>query len=242
MKMITALHNVHKNKEIFIAGSDPTLEDYPDNFFDDKLSITLHLAHLKFPRSTYHYANEMDRVLYLNEHDKNYKNKTCIFAYPFYGKSEEHSRAIIKDFTDVYHVNLVPYPPNQKPNGIFTNEGVKAMKEQVDSAIDATSATFGGYGTCLHVCMYTAIMMGVTTINTIGTNFKTVNNKEHFGSLNKVDEKMRPKTPSFSGYRANKMNKGFVGIVERCNLHNILVKRYENYEQYLHLNQKSKES
>jgi hypothetical protein len=62
-----ALHAIHRGEPIWIAGSGPSLSGYPDGFTDGKVLIALHLAHVKFPRATWRYANEYDRAEYLAE-------------------------------------------------------------------------------------------------------------------------------------------------------------------------------
>lgn len=42
-----------QGSEIWVIGTDPNLDCYPDDFFDDKLSITLNHACVAFPNSTY---------------------------------------------------------------------------------------------------------------------------------------------------------------------------------------------
>ena len=57
MRFVTELHRRHEDTPIWIAGSDPTLDQYPDDFWEGKVGITLHLAHIKFPYATYRYAS-----------------------------------------------------------------------------------------------------------------------------------------------------------------------------------------
>jgi len=52
-KEITDLRNIEKNSTFWIIGCDPNLDFYPDNFFDDKLSIAISVACVAFPNSTY---------------------------------------------------------------------------------------------------------------------------------------------------------------------------------------------
>jgi len=47
--------NKHAGEEIFILGSGPSLDDFPDNFFDDKISIAVGDIHQVFPNCTYYF-------------------------------------------------------------------------------------------------------------------------------------------------------------------------------------------
>jgi len=231
MKLITDLHLKYKDKPIWIVGSDPTLEDYPDNFLDNRLAITLHLAYIKFPNVTYRYFNERDRFVFLKEKYPEILDKVNIFGYPFYNRPQAVSdEAIGKAKEKAYYLNLKPYPPSGNPSAIFSDSGPNAMRRMVGEAVSATSSTFGGHGTCLHPCMYVALMMGCNPVNIIACNFKNIDGKEHFGETNKIDHDMRPQTPSFTGYRGTRMTRGLDAIIAGCNDHKIKVNRIEKYD------------
>ena len=231
MRPITKLFNKHKGKEIWIIGSDPSLENYPDDFLDGKIGITLHLAYMKFPNTTYHYFNERDRFVFLEEKYPEIIDKTNIFGYPFYNRSKEVAdKAIGKASKKAYYLDLKPYPPNGNPGAIFNDSGPNAMRLMVGDAVRGERMDYGGHGTCLHPCSYVAIMMGAKIINIIGCNFKNIEGKEHFGATNKIDHDMRPTTPSFTGYRGTRMTRGLEGIIAGCNDNNIKVNWIEKYD------------
>jgi len=46
-----------KGEEIWIIGPAPSLDDYPKDFFDDKISIAVNYAYLAFPRATFFFTN-----------------------------------------------------------------------------------------------------------------------------------------------------------------------------------------
>jgi len=204
MKFITELHKKYQNLPIWVAGSDPTLAEYPDNFFNNKISITLHLAHIKFPDATYRYANEFDRVKYLMKKYPDYLDKDNIFAWPFYKKTKAFCKKNI-DINKAYFIKMRPYPPNGvrgEINWVFTHEKIKQAKE-------GKLTTFDGHGTCLHGAIYSDIMMGGNPINFIGCGLGTVKAKAHFGNANDIDKNMRPGTSLFS------KPEGFVPMIEQ---------------------------
>jgi hypothetical protein len=240
---INKLFNKYKNQPIWVAGSDPTLEDYPDDFFNNKLSLTLHLAYLKFPNATFRYFSERDRWMFLKEKYPEIKNKTNIFGYPFYNRTTEVSDEAVKDAKDTYFFKLVPYPPNGNSNDIFNPSGSNAMRTMVKEVIDGKRIEFGGHGTCLHECMYAIILMGFNPINIIGCNFKNIDGKEHFGEAHQIDHDMRPHTPSYTGYRGTRMTIGLNAIIEGCKNNGIVVNRIANYgKQILHIYQESEQA
>lgn len=228
MKPITELLNKHTGP-IWIAGSDPTLSDYPDNFFDNKVGITLHLAYIKFPNATYRYFNELDRITYLRDQDRSILDKPIIVGYPFYNYSPFETDFVLKDFKQVWYMENKNYPPNGDPSDIYTQVGIDAMKKWVYDAREGKSNTYGSNGTCMHNAMYLAIMMGGNPINIIGCGFSAIKGKEHFGRMNEVDHKMRGGTPSFSSYRGDRMARGYKAIAEGCKELGIKVNRYERF-------------
>ena len=224
---IKKLHNKHKGP-ILIAGSDPSLYDYPDNYLDNKVSITLHLAYLKFPKATYRYFNELDRIIYCKEVNPKILEMKNIFGWPFYGRSEKECEEVVGE-NNAYYLNRESYPPRGDPSDIFMSAGQNAMSDMVKSALDASSDIFGGHGTCLHPCMYAAIMMGGNPIHLIGCNFKNIDGKEHFGKAHDIDHSMRPHTPSFTGYRGKRMELGLQAIIKGCKRFGIKVIRHERF-------------
>ena len=230
MKLITELHNKHKDKPIWIAGSGPSLDNYPDNYLDNKIAFTLHLAHVKYPNATYRYANEFDRVKWLKSNYPDYASKTNIYAYPFYKRNyQQVSELINLDYEKYYFLIL---RPKTSPNPDFVKEKVRQAKEGL--AVD-----FGGYGVCLHACMYVAIMMGGNPINIIGSNHETVKGKDHYKEIDSTDKSMRPNTPPYTSYRGDYMKMGTKTIIEACKQNDITVNWIKNYEQTLHLDKKS---
>lgn len=228
MKQITELLNKHIGP-IWIVGSDPTLEEYPDNFLDNKIGITLHLAYLKFPNATYRYFNEYDRITYLISKDSLILEKPIVVGYPFYHRSVFESDRVLDNFKTVWYLDNQDYPPNGDPADIFTDIGVNAMKKWVYDAREGKSNTYGSNGTCMHNAMFVALMMGGNPINVIGCNFSTIDGKEHFGEMNEVDHQMRAGTAPFTGYRGDRMIRGYNAIVEACNELKIKVNRYARF-------------
>jgi len=232
MRFINKLYDKHKGQAIWICGSGPTLDDYPDNFLDDKIGITLHLATLKYPQASYRYFNEYDRLEYLIKQDPTVLERKNIFGWPFYRRTEEESARLTEKATKAYYLKLTPYPPNGMAKDIFTEVGVSAMKKQVKDAKRARVIKFGGYGTCAHGCLYTAIMMGGNPIFMIGCGFKSIGDKEHFNEANIIDKKMRPKIALFSDQsRTKRMFTGTKAIIEGCKEQGIKIHWCKNYEQ-----------
>ena len=80
MQWINKLHSRYKNQAVWIAGSGPSLDTYPDDFLDYRLAVVLHNAYLKFPNSSYRYANESPRVEYFKKYYPEYL-KPPVYPY-----------------------------------------------------------------------------------------------------------------------------------------------------------------
>ncbi|GAH04969.1 unnamed protein product, partial [marine sediment metagenome] len=54
-RWIEDLHNIHKGEEIWVLGCGPSLDDFPDNFFDEKyrIAISVSWSMVAFPNCTY---------------------------------------------------------------------------------------------------------------------------------------------------------------------------------------------
>lgn len=56
-RSVERLRNKYKGKEIWILGTGPSMDDYPDDFFDDKISIGVKMNVKIFPNCTHHIAS-----------------------------------------------------------------------------------------------------------------------------------------------------------------------------------------
>jgi hypothetical protein len=194
MRFLTELYGKHKGQPIWIIGSDPTLDSYPDDFLNGKIGMTLHMAHVKFPRASYRYANEVDRVEYLADNYPDFLKQDNIFSWPFYWKTKRYSKNAVKGGDPWFH-RLRSY----QPWGIRGFIDWKFTEKKVRQAVQGRSINFGGHGTCLHGAMFTALYLGCNEINLIGCGHGMVSaEKEHFGSINEIDKQMRPGIPLFS--------------------------------------------
>lgn len=179
-----------KGKPVWIAGSDPSLSGYPDNFFDDKVSITLHLSHIKFPKATFRYSSEGDRSIYLNQKDQDYINMPLIAAYPLYGISKKETEEILKNNKEVYFHRMLSYPPR----GLRGDIDEKFTRFKINQTLKNKARIWGGHGSCLHTCFYMAILLGASEIHLIGCghNVYEEDGQEHFAQVEKDHLKMRP--------------------------------------------------
>ena len=159
------------------------------------MQCSLHLAHLKFPRATYRYFNEYDRVEFLLREDPGFARQENVFGWPFYGRSKQECRTLVQNMPHVYYLRWAIYPPRR----IREYVGWGYTRRKVRQARHATSVAYGGHGTCLHGAIYVAVMMGGNPINIIGCGHGLVQpGEEHFSTAVEIDRRMRPGIRSFS--------------------------------------------
>lgn len=181
---VSELRRKYAGKIIWVSGSDPTLDEFPNGFEIGKTMLVLNSAYFKFPKATYTYSDEYFAVTRLLDACPEYGKRPHIFAWPLgwsQGNDNAKTEALFPKIPDVHWVRLRPYPPRGKRDDILGRVGWDGMKMVVRRAKGGNSSAFGGYGTCLHACLLVAIMMGGNPINVIGCNHRTFGVRVHFG-------------------------------------------------------------
>lgn len=228
MHSIAELYNTHQGEEVWIIGSDPTLDDYPDDFMDDKTGMALHLAYIKF-HTKYAYANELDRVKYLRANFPDYLSATKIYGLPFFQRTMEESLKYVDD--TCYALDLNGYPPNGNIHDALTDLGQDYLRKQLHWARDNSSATCGDFGTCLHCCFWSAILMGFTTIHIIGAGMTTINGANHFGKAEPEDKIQRPTVPNFSDNAHEERVKATEVLIDEARKMGLTVFWHKTYQE-----------
>lgn len=195
VRPVSDLYRKHAGQPVWIAGSDPSISEYPDYFFDDKVAITLHLAHRKFPRATWRYSSEYDRSVYLKKEDPNYRAMPIIVGWPVYGYSARDTAGLFSDFAMVYAHSLRSYPPS----GIRGKVDVRFTEWKVAQTARGKASVWGAHGTCLHTAVYMAVLLGASEIHVIGAGHGMYRPElEHFQEVELDHHRMRPGYRSFS--------------------------------------------
>jgi hypothetical protein len=188
------LYNRHKGKPIWIAGSDPSLSGYPSTFLDDKIGITLHLAHVKFPRSTYRYSSEYDRSQFLLSKHEEYCSQPLIAALPMYGTTKQATLDLLNSNQEVYFHRMLSYMPTGVRGEVDQEFTLFKIRQTQRNATNI----WGGHGSCLHTCIYIAVLMGAAEINVIGCGHGMYGGGlEHFEAVEGVHHATRPGYKSF---------------------------------------------
>jgi hypothetical protein len=191
---VRSLYNRFKGTPLWIAGSDPSLSTYPDSFLEDKTGITLHLAHVKFPRSTFRYSSELDRSKYLLSLYDEYRTQPLIAALPMYGVTPRDTFELLKRNEEVYFHTMVSY----LPTGVRGEVDPAFSRFKVHQTRANRATVWGGHGSCLHTCIYMAVLMGASEINLIGCGHGMYGGGlEHFADVAQAHNTIRPGNKSF---------------------------------------------
>lgn len=176
-------------KPVWIVGSDPTLDGYPDDFLEGKAGITLHLAHVKFPRASFRYTSEYDRSEFLIPRHPEYRSSPLIAAYPVYGKTKAETRDLLSSCENVYFHRMVNY----LPTGVRGEVSQRFTTWKVRRTIRKKSFVWGSHGSCLHTCVYAALLLGASEIHLIGAghNLVDVRGLDHFSAVDGIHQNMR---------------------------------------------------
>lgn len=180
MKLVEDLRGMHKNKEILIVGTGPSLDDFPDNFFDNKISIALNWAIIPFPRCTYWHAGHPETVLWMKENRPEVLKKSFILLpmVPFYG----HFR---KRLTEEKSLNLLSEckddPVYLRWHWIVGNNPrfMQFLPRTVNAIKAGKACKYITLGTCVHYAIQIAVVLGSKKITLVGCELKAGKDRIH---------------------------------------------------------------
>ncbi|MCK4654819.1 MAG: hypothetical protein KAU01_10285 [Candidatus Cloacimonetes bacterium] len=219
MKNIEEIRDKNKGDTIFIAGSGPSLDTYPDVFLKSKISMTLHLAFLKFPNPTYVHISEADRIQWLKNNRPDFFEIQGLFNNPFYPLVYPNS--ILKNVG-----NISPYFLKYNPKRLK----IKDVEKQIISALTGKNIRYSSNGTCLHTGIWCALILGFKEINLIGCDFSESEGKDYclLGALGNE----RVQTKKFLKDAYYRMQVFTEEIIKVCKKYNIIINRFSDYKNY----------
>lgn len=97
MRMIEALRGKFQGSDFWVLGSDPNLDFYPDDFFDDKFSIAVGMSCVAFPGSTFLYMSGRRELGWMISKHPDYLEKVILPLEPVRDKySAKAEREMLK--------------------------------------------------------------------------------------------------------------------------------------------------
>ena len=213
LKNIEEIRDKHKGEAIFIVGSGPSLDTYPDDFLKDKISMTLHLAYLKFPNPTYTHIAEADRIQWFRKNRPEFFKTKGLYCDPFFPLVRPHS--ILKGQDTKPHYFLKYDMRRLK---------LKNVEKQVKAALTGKDIRYLSNSTCLHTGIWSALILGFKNINLIGCDHSHVSSHQddtvkHYFSSGYVDD-TRARTQGFyedAYYKMNVFTKEIINVLKKYN-------------------------
>ncbi len=163
--------NIHDG-EIWIVGGGPSLEEFPNDFFDDKVHIVTNGSIQRFPprhdmeNRYYHFYHSvwMDKVIEI-DHEL---LKQCIMLVPS------------GDF-DRYWEKPEQFPFYEKPiwsvwGSAFNDDN---LRESIEAIMGGKDYLFPGAGTVIHSAIQVALVLGAKKVTLTGCEMKTKGNQIH---------------------------------------------------------------
>ena len=192
MKLVEDLRDIHKNKEIWIVGTGPSLDNFPDDFFcekkedgkilePEKITIALNWSILVFPKSTYWHACHPETVLWMKKNHPEVLKKsfTLLPMVPFRG----HFRK--KKLTEEISLNLLGEhkddPVYLRWHWIVGNRPrfMELLPGTIKAIIAGKDCRYIALGTCIHYAIQIAVIIGSKKITLVGCELKADKDRIH---------------------------------------------------------------
>lgn len=193
-RFIEDLHNIHKGEEIWVLGCGPSLDDFPDNFFDEKyrIAITATWAMIAFPNCTYTAFSQghTHQLIHVLRNRSHLLHKHIVRLTP----AELENRVFIGPepiYSRLHEIELgLPDPIYLQIRGMELEDYKKIGSEELDerkvyfsslanNLINGTPVSFASAGTCIHYEIQAAIVMGAKKITLAGCEIKYLKFQGH---------------------------------------------------------------
>ncbi len=173
MRYIEDLKDLYKGEEIWIHCTGHTLDDYDNDFFDDKIFIGLNWSMCRFPplkeyqyEHWYHSIYGKFREWVDKKHPEYYKQIILPYPHEWVTKPEEygkHAEEAIWLFWDETQANK--------------EEDFRLSVERI--LVKKKSPIMRGWNTVLHTAIQSAVVMGAKKITLAGCSGHSLKDRNH---------------------------------------------------------------
>jgi len=186
-KFVESLSNIYSGEEIWILGSGKSLDDFPNDFFDNKISIGLNDAIYKFPECTWwHGHHEVWREYFRDERPDMLPK--CIICYPMPGPF--HHGYIIDPVEFFGDMTSIPYWLYFRDNTVLKKEEFyNPIKEIVAKK---RKVAFRCSASVVHIAIQIAFLMGAGKITLAGCEHKTYAGLSSHAGEGELKKKIEP--------------------------------------------------
>ena len=173
MKHIEDYYHRHAGEEIWILGCGWSLDDYPDDFFDNKITIAVNWAFRAFPNCTYIMCSHSVFPDWLVAHQPEFLNK-CIFAV--FTRPSEGMVWYKKEYGDgpiwmqTVHVSI----PHKS-----VDEATEDYRQMVKQVVEGTSVLYQALWTIPHCAITASVIFDAKKITLVGCSYKALKDRMH---------------------------------------------------------------
>ena len=161
MRWIEDLHNKYKNEEIFVVGAGLSLDDFPDNFFDNKIMITVNNTYLAVPITEDIYISAMNANV-LDSLQKT-EPELLIHGLVFCPVDRIHdSRG--NPWNQIGRYGEIPIYAKVT----IGEQGKEKFEESVRQIMNHQSTIFRSRGTSSHPAIQAAVVLGAKKVTLVG--------------------------------------------------------------------------
>lgn len=185
-RFIEDLRDIYLNREIWVVGTGASLDDFPDDFFDNKISITLNTAMYRFPECQYWHGHHEPYREYVR--DRREILEKSIIPYPFPGPFW-HGRILdpVEFFGDLTSVPIWMKFRDTRPvfESLLEETVAGIMERKKDVRYHASMSV-------AHTAIEAAAIMGSKNITLVGCEHKIFDTGKGRGLRGKISEKSFP--------------------------------------------------
>lgn len=224
LKWIESEHNKSIYQKVWIVGSGHEIDNFPKNFINNKIAISLHTAWLKWTNKfTYACISEVDRIEWFKVHRPDFFKTTGIYNNPFYLNVNSEWALPEEELKYGKHL-FMSYQA-----GIMTPD---LMPKYIEMALNGEHGPYMNAYTVLHTAILAAIILGFKEINLIGCNHSAPLDPTKFYYSQGHLKDMRLHKPEFNAWASKTAGEFTNYFIDIVNDYNIKINRYINYEHY----------
>ena len=168
-----------RNSDFWIIGSDPNLDYYLDNFFDDKFSIAINASCFAFPKSTFLYMSGKRELEWMIDKYPDCLKKVIIFLgsikpkFSSKAKKEMPSRLPPEGGIGRWE-NWGLEPIYMKPENKPMTASVPDYESTIERILSDGSCDFVLTRTSIHFAVFIAAVLGAKKIILVGCSHKSL--------------------------------------------------------------------
>ena len=178
---IEIIRNRHFGETMYIYGSGPSLDSYPKNFLDDKLSMSLHMAYMKYKNPTYAHITESDRIEWFKVNHLDFFKTQGIYCDPLF--------PLIPLDIALKDIDVMAKPYYLKYNPLKLQ--LSNIPKEVQAAFLGSDYRYRSNNTCLHNAIWASIILGCKNIKLIGCDFASKGGKHYSNVADVEDQRQR---------------------------------------------------